>query len=84
MKDMLALCLHHVRRSRTGPGCASHAVHVDAENPLRLFFFEEWETASRWRSTFRVPASREFVKAARALAVEFTPISIMEASPISL
>jgi quinol monooxygenase YgiN len=43
LEQLLALCLEHVRRSRLEPGCRSHAVHVDVENPLRLFFFEEWE-----------------------------------------
>jgi quinol monooxygenase YgiN len=31
-------CLDHCARSRTEDGCLSHAVHIDAENPLRLFF----------------------------------------------
>src|SRR5450432_1718050 len=34
--------LDHVMRSRTEPGCVTHSVHIDAENPLRLFFYEEW------------------------------------------
>ena len=42
-EELLSLCLEHVRRSRTEPGCRSHAVHRDAENPLRLVFFEEWD-----------------------------------------
>ena len=31
------LSLEHVHRSRTEPGCISHAVHVDCENPLSWF-----------------------------------------------
>ena len=38
--EVLASCLEHVERSRTEPGCISHDVHVDCQNPLRLFFFE--------------------------------------------
>lgn len=34
------LSLEHVHRSRTEPGCISHAVHVDCENPVRLVFVE--------------------------------------------
>src|SRR4029453_19299948 len=32
--EVLELSLEHVRRSRTEPGCISHAVYVDCENPL--------------------------------------------------
>ena len=40
--EVRKLSLEHVHRSRTEPGCISHAVHVDCENPLRLVFFEQW------------------------------------------
>jgi antibiotic biosynthesis monooxygenase len=43
--ELLAASLEHVRRSREEPGCISHAVHRDVENPLRLVFFERWESA---------------------------------------
>ncbi|MEK7833964.1 MAG: putative quinol monooxygenase, partial [Acidobacteriota bacterium] len=42
LEEILALSLEQVRRSRTEPGCLAHAVHRDAENPLRLVFFEQW------------------------------------------
>jgi quinol monooxygenase YgiN len=35
--EVLRLSLEHVERSRKEPGCISHAVHVDCQNPLRLF-----------------------------------------------
>ena len=35
-EELRGLALEHVRRSRAEPGCLSHAVHVDCENPLRL------------------------------------------------
>ncbi|MET4238330.1 antibiotic biosynthesis monooxygenase [Bradyrhizobium sp. RT10b] len=35
------LSLEHVHRSRQEPGCISHGVHVDCENPLRLVFLEQ-------------------------------------------
>jgi hypothetical protein len=38
--DVLRACLEHVERSRKEPGCISHDVHVDCQNPMRLFFFE--------------------------------------------
>ena len=33
--EVRKLSLEHVHRSRTEPGCISHAVHVDCENPQR-------------------------------------------------
>jgi quinol monooxygenase YgiN len=41
--ELFNLSLEHVRRSRAEPGCISHNVHRDEENPLRLIFFEEWK-----------------------------------------
>jgi quinol monooxygenase YgiN len=36
-------------------------VHRDAEDPNRLFFFEEWADQASVDTHFAVPASREFV-----------------------
>ena len=41
LASALALSVEHVHRSRSEPGCIAHAVHQDAENPLRLVFVEE-------------------------------------------
>ena len=78
---LLALSLTHVRRSRTEPGCQSHGVHRDAENPLRLVFVETWTDRSALLAHFAVPASREFVDAATALAAEPPVIAIYDAEP---
>ena len=40
--EVLRLSLEHVHRSRKEPGCISHAVHVDCENPQKLVFLEQW------------------------------------------
>ena len=69
MTQVKKLSLEHVHRSRTEPGCISHAVHVDCENPLRLVFFEQWADRAALLTHFAVPASREFVKALQSLAV---------------
>jgi quinol monooxygenase YgiN len=45
--DVLRSCLEHVERSRKEPGCISHDVHVDCQNPMRLFFFEQWRRCAR-------------------------------------
>jgi quinol monooxygenase YgiN len=81
-EELRAQALEHVRRSRKEPGCLSHAVHVDCENSLRLVFVEEWENREALRAHFAVPESRGFVKAARTLAAEASPISIFEAEKI--
>lgn len=80
--DALALSLEHVQRSRTEPGCVSHAVHRDAENPQRLVFVEEWADMAALQQHFRVPASRTFAKALAALAAEAPSMSLYDATPV--
>jgi quinol monooxygenase YgiN len=80
--EILRLSLEHVHRSRTEPGCISHAVHADAENPLRLVFVERWADRPALLAHFAVPASRAFVKALQSLAAEASPIDIYDANRI--
>ena len=42
IQEARRLSLEHVHRSRKEPGCLSHAVHIDCENPFRLVFIEQW------------------------------------------
>lgn len=81
--EVLRLSLEHVARSRAEPGCISHAVHVDCENALRLFFFEQWRDEDALRAHFAVPASRQFVRALRELIDETTGTQIYHAEPIA-
>ncbi len=80
--EVLALSLEHVRRSRAEPGCLSHDVFVDPENPLRMFFFERWADEPALRAHFEVPASREFVRALKDLLAETTGTQIVRTEPI--
>ena len=80
--EALMLSLEHVRRSRLEPGCISHAVHRDAENPMRLVFVEEWADMAALSAHFAVPASRAFGKAMGALAIEPRVIKIYEAKRV--
>ena len=80
--DVLDLCLEHVERSRKEPGCISHAVHVDCQNPLRLFFFEQWADEAALRTHFAVEGSRKFVKALKGRIVETTGTQIYSAVSI--
>lgn len=84
LDKLLVISLEHVRRSRIEPGCLSHAVHQDAENPLRLVFLEEWADAAALAAHFAVPASRDFVKAARELSDEPPVLNIYEATPVQM
>lgn len=80
---LVAASLEHVRRSRTEPGCLSHAVHHDAENPRRLVFLERWADLEALRAHFAVPASGEFVNAASTLTAESPTIEIYAAEVAS-
>src|SRR6185437_6138342 len=74
------LSLEHVHRSRGEPGCISHSVHVDCENPLRLVFIEQWADRAALAVHFTVPASRNFVRALGALADGPPTIEIYDAA----
>ena len=53
--EALRLSRQHVERSRAEPGCIAHAVHRDAENPLRLVFVEKWVDMAALQLHFCVP-----------------------------
>ena len=74
------LSLEHVHRSRREPGCISHAVHVDCENPLKLMFFEQWTDRAALAAHFAVPASGEFVRTLRSLAEGPTTLELYDAT----
>ncbi|MDI1264273.1 MAG: putative quinol monooxygenase [bacterium] len=78
--EVRRLSLEHVRRSRTEPGCISHAVSIDCENPLRLVFFEQWADRAALLAHFAVPASRDFVGALQSLASAATTIELYDAT----
>src|SRR3954463_1598157 len=78
--EVCRLSLEHVHRSRTEPGCISHAVHVDCEDPLKLVFFEQWADRAALLAHFAVPASRDFVRSLQTLAAAATTIELYEAT----
>ena len=80
--EVRRLSLEHVARSRAEPGCISHAVHVDCENPLRLVFFEQWADRAALATHFAVPASRNFVRALQPLAAAATTMEIYDATKV--
>lgn len=72
LDELRTAALAHVRRSRTEPGCISHGVAVDCEDPLTLVFFECWSDRAMLETHFRAPGSAEFVAAVRRLAAAST------------
>ena len=80
--EVRKLSREHVHRSRQEPGCISHAVHVDCENPLRLVFIEQWTDRAALLAHFAVPASRNFVRALAPLAAVATTIEIYDAARV--
>jgi quinol monooxygenase YgiN len=80
LEEVRRLSLEHVHRSRSEPGCISHAVHVDCENPLRLVFFEQWADRAALLAHFAVPASRAFVRSLQSLAAAATTIELYDAT----
>ena len=84
LADALALALTHVQRSRTEPGCLSHAVHQDVENSLRLVFVEEWADQAALMAHFAVPASRAFVRDLGQLSTAPPHMAIFEARPVRM
>jgi quinol monooxygenase YgiN len=82
--ELRRLCLEHVARSRTEPGCLSHDVHADCENPLRLVFVERWADLDAVKAHFARPESLGFIKAARGLAVGGAKAEVYEATAVTV
>jgi quinol monooxygenase YgiN len=79
LDELLAISVEHVKRSRNEPGCLFHSVHQDAEDPLNLFFYEEWEDDRAVQVHFAVPEVLAFVTRVRELAGDPPSMEIYEA-----
>ncbi|KQX39754.1 putative quinol monooxygenase [Variovorax sp. Root434] len=84
LQAMLAISTEHVLRSRAEPGCISHEVATDAQEPLRLTFVERWSDMAALQVHFRVDASRAFGKALAAMADGAPEMHVYESSEIDL
>ena len=82
--ELRRLSLEHVARSRAEPGCLEHGVAVDANDGLRLVFFERWVDRDSLLAHFKVPASREFARQAARLAAHPPELAAYEASEMTL
>lgn len=76
-EELLEAALEHVRRSRTEPGCLKHGVAIDAENPMMLVFYEEWEDRAALDAHFQVPGSLAFMETVRNLAQSQSRMKIL-------
>lgn len=83
LADVVRESLAHVTRSRLEPGCLAHGVYSDLEEPLRLFFYEEWKDRAALDAHFRVPGSTQFVHALNGLAAEPPTLTIREVDAAS-
>ena len=82
--ELRRLSIEHAARSRAEPGCLEHGVTVDANDGLRLVFFERWADREALLAHFRVPASRAFAEAASHLAAHAPALSVYDASELPL
>ncbi len=80
--EAIALGVEHSIRSRTEPGCLAHNCHIDAENPQRIVFVEQWADMAAVMTHFAVPKSGEFVRNLTALAEARPDIQLYEASEL--
>ena len=83
-EELKRVSLEHVHRSRGEPGCLHHSVQVSCEDPLKLVFVERWADKAALKAHFLVPASSEFMRAARKLAASAPPISIYDTVEMSV
>jgi quinol monooxygenase YgiN len=82
LAEIMALSREHVQRSRAEPGCLEHGVAIDADDPLRLVFFERWADREAIGARLKLPASRAFGKAV-AKGVDQPPtLSMFEANEL--
>ncbi len=82
--EMQKISLEHVLRSRTEPGCISHEVSRDVEQPNRFVFVERWADMAALQVHFRVDASRQFAKTLAQLSDGKLEMTLYQAEAIKL
>jgi len=82
--QMQAISLEHVLRSRSEPGCISHEVSRDVEQPNRFVFVERWADMAALQVHFRVEASRQFAKSLAQLSDGKLEMTVYQADAIAL
>lgn len=82
--EILRVSREHVHRSRKEPGCISHDVSIDADDPLTLQFVERWADAAALKAHFRVRESQILWKTLQSLAADPGAMQIYEAQEVSV
>src|ERR1700742_1223933 len=82
IQEMLIVSTEHVYRSRKEPGCISHHVSIDADDPMTLHFIERWQSLEALKKHFRVPESRALWQTLQALAADHGGMHIYEAQGV--
>jgi quinol monooxygenase YgiN len=82
--EMQKISLEHVLRSRTEPGCISHEVSRDVEQPSRFVFVERWSDMAALQVHFGVQASRQFGKNLAQLSDGKLEMTLYQADAIKL
>jgi quinol monooxygenase YgiN len=80
VEEVQRLSRAHVERSRLEPGCLSHAVQVDLDEPRRLVFIEHWADWAALQAHFRVPASAAFARDMARLGAAPPGMTVYEAT----
>jgi len=81
---MQTLSVEHVLRSRAEPGCISHEVSRDVQQPHRFVFVERWTDMAALRAHFHVEASRQFAKSLTQLSDGRPEMAIYQAEAIDM
>ena len=82
--EILRVSREHVHRSRKEPGCISHDVSIDADDPMTLHFIERWADAAALKAHFRVKASQEMFHTLQRLAADAGEMHLYEATETSI
>lgn len=82
--ELLRVSRAHVARSRKEPGCISHHVTIDADDPMVLHFIERWADEAALKTHFKVPESRAMWRALQSLAADPGAMHIYDAREVKV
>lgn len=80
--EAIAASTDHVNRSRAEPGCVSHDVSVDAQNPSGLIFVEYWSDPAALQAHFALDASKQFFQTISAMSDSAPDLQIYQAEQL--
>lgn len=81
--EVEAIALAHVRRARTEPGCISHEVARDVENPCRFVFTERWIDLDRLACHTMSDSTRTTVESLHDLILDDTSFAAFDAEQVT-